>query len=422
MRIEVLTVGDEILRGDVADNNFTTIARLLSASGLALAGHRVLPDDEEALAAGFAEALARGGRLIVTGGLGATPDDRTRAAIARALGVPLLRDEALAAGLRAWYAARGRSPDPALERMAVLPAGAGALPNPVGVAPGLQLRAGGTLLFALPGVPREMEAMLQASVLPELLREAQAEGTLASARLRTVGVGENQLAERIEPLCAAGVRVAYLPAAGRVDLRFTAASAPAARAALAATLESVRAALGERIYAQGDEDLAAVVLDLLRARGRTLAAAESLTGGGVGEALTRVPGSSDVFLGDIVAYHNELKLRLLGVPEPVLAEHGAVSAETAAHMAIGARRACGASVAVATTGVAGPAGGSEAKPVGLVWFALAGGEGFACYRRTGGGDRVLIQDRAVTTALDLLRLDALGRLELAGPPGLAGSV
>ncbi|MBM3318694.1 MAG: CinA family nicotinamide mononucleotide deamidase-related protein, partial [Candidatus Eisenbacteria bacterium] len=422
-RIEVITIGGEILRGEVLDRNFAGIARLCAAAGYPVAEHLTLPDEPEEIAAAISAALARGAWVIATGGLGATPDDRTREAAARALGVAVERDEALAESLAARLRARGGALPEHARRMADLPAGAEPLPNEAGVAPGFLARGGGGLLFALPGVPVEAEAMMRAEVLPRLAEEASREPSpILAARLRTAGVSENELAQRIEPLLDGGVRAAYLPAAGRVDLHFSVAGGAAGRAALEAVLDRARAALGARVYALGEASLAGVVVDLFRRAGRTLAVAESLTGGAVGQALTRVPGSSAVFLGDLVAYADRAKTALLGVPPSTLAAHGAVSAQTAAGMAEGARRAYGASVAVATTGIAGPGGGSESKPVGLVWFGLADSAGVRCYRRAGGGGRVLVQDRATTTALDLLRLHAIGRLDLAGTPGLESRV
>jgi nicotinamide-nucleotide amidase len=417
MRIEVITIGGEILRGDVRDGNALVIARLLAARGCPAAEQRALPDEPVAIAAAVAEALARGARLIVTGGLGATPDDVTREAVARALGRPRVRHAAALESLRAWFAARGRTLDPVAERLADLPAGAEPLVNRIGMAPGFRVRGERGEIFALPGVPREMEAMLRAEVLPRLaLAQLPAGERISARRLRTAGVSEHVLAEEIEPLLAAGVRIAYLPAEGRVDLHLSAAADAPGLAALDATLARVRSRLGPRLYAEGEEGLAAALLELLRRDGRTLAVAESLTGGAVGEALTRVPGSSEVFLGAIVAYADAAKAALLGVAPELLAAHGAVSAPVAIAMARGVLRACGASVAVATTGIAGPGGGSPAKPVGLVYFSVADAREARAYRRDLGGDRTLIQDRATTVALDLLRLHALGRLDLAGTP------
>jgi nicotinamide-nucleotide amidase len=419
VRIEIVTIGNEILSGVIADGNFTRIARHLTREGLSACAGRVLPDDLQRMAAGLAAAAAESDALIVTGGLGGTSDDLTREAIARAFGRPLAPDAALRETLHERFRALGRVPDPQTDRMAHLPAGARALANRTGLAPGIHLRVGACDLFALPGVPAEMETMLHEEVMPRLLQAAgDPEARLATRVLRTTGLPETALAERVEPRLGPGVRVAYLPAAGRVDLRLAAASDPDGRAALESTHARLADELGPLVYARDERALEAVVLESFEERGWTLAIAESLTGGAIGEALTRVPGSSRVFSGDIVAYADAAKRELLGVPGETLAAHGAVSAQTAIAMAAGARRALRADVAVATTGIAGPGGGSPDKPVGLVYLGIcdrAGGSGF---RRLLSGDRRMIQERTTTLALNLLRLHALGRLDLAGSPAL----
>jgi nicotinamide-nucleotide amidase len=419
VRIEIVTIGNEILSGVIGDSNFTRIARQLAREGLSACAGRVLSDDPARIAAGLSAAAAEADALIVTGGLGATSDDLTREAIAQAFERPLALDAALRESLRERFRALGRSPDPQTDRMAHLPAGASALANRTGLAPGIHLRVGACDLFALPGVPAEMETMLREEVMPRLLRATDGRVVRLETRvLRTTGIPETVLAGRVEPLLRAGVRVAYLPAAGRVDLRLSAPGDRDGRAALDETHARLANELGSLVYARDERTLEAVLLELIEGRGWRLAVAESLTGGAIGEALTRVPGSSRVFIGDVVAYADAAKRALLGVPGETLAAHGAVSAQTAVAMASGARRAMCADVAIATTGIAGPGGGSPEKPVGLVYLGIcdrATGRGF---RRLLSGDRWMIRERTTTLALNLLRLHALGCLDLAGSPAL----
>ncbi len=419
MRIEIVTIGNEILSGVIADSNFTCIVRYLAREGLSASAGRVLSDEREEIAAGLRAAAAGADALIVTGGLGATSDDLTREAIALAFDRPLALDATLGEALRKRFHALGRSPDPQTPRMAHLPAGGRALANRTGLAPGIHLRVGACDLYALPGVPAEMEAMLREEVLPRLLQAAGGGAARRATRvLRTTGLPETALAERIEPRLSTGVRVAYLPAAGRIDLRLSAPSDPAGLAALDDTHARLTHELGALVYARDERTLEAVTLEQLEERGWRLAVAESLTGGAIGEALTRVPGSSRVFNGDIVAYANAAKQELLGVPAHVLTTDGAVSAPTAIAMALGARRALRADVAISTTGIAGPQGGTPDKPVGLVYLGISDGAIARGFRRLLGGDRWMVQERTTTLALNLLRLHALGRLDLAGSPAL----
>jgi nicotinamide-nucleotide amidase len=426
MSAEVITIGSEILAGHTFETNFAVIAAALAREGVRVERHTVVPDERSALTEELRRALERSEVVLATGGLGATPDDITRRAVATVLNRKLVfRDELLAAireKLRACDTAAG----PAVETMALLPTGATPLANSVGLAPGFLLRTERSLLFALPGVPAEMEAMLEEQVLP-VLRESGHAGRAVTETLHTAGVSEAVLAEQIEPLLAEGVRAAYLPVPGRVDLRLSASGDEKGRRHLQETISRLQQRLGPHLYGAGAVTLEEAVLQQLRQRHLTLAVAESLTGGQIGGSVTRVPGASEAFLGGIVAYSNAAKQRLLGVPEETLRRYGAVSAPVAIAMAAGARRVLGASVAIATTGIAGPSGGSGDKPVGLVFFGLNDGAGSRAFRYLFSGSRRLVQDRSVTVALDLLRLHLIGRLDLvarheerlageAGPP------
>jgi nicotinamide-nucleotide amidase len=417
MHLEVIAIGNELLGGLIADGNFVHIARMLAAHGVRVRACQVLPDDPAPLREGIRAAAARSTHILLTGGLGATPDDLTREAVAEAFGLQLIARDELVTSLELRRRALGRAPDPLAARMTFLPHGAEPLANAVGMAPGFHLRAGTCELFALPGVPGEMVAMLRDAVIPRLALETLAAAERVATRvLRATGLSENVVASRIVGLLPPSVRVAYLPGAGRLDLRFAAAGDSAGLRALDEACGRVLAELGAFVYAATEVTLEAVVLGLLGDREMTLGVAESLTGGAIGQALTRVPGSSAVFLGGIVAYSNAAKEALLGVPAEMLATHGAVSSPVAAQMAAGAQQAFGARVVIATTGIAGPSGGSPEKPVGLVYFGLRDATRTVVFRRLFGGDRRMIQDHATTVALNLLRLHALGRLDLAGVP------
>jgi len=398
-RAAFVAIGSELLRAQRLDTNSLVAARLLSGCGFALVEKRAIEDDEAAIAAAVADLASRVELLVVSGGLGPTADDVTREGAARAFGRRIERHTALAAAIEARYRASGRAVPAIATRMADVIEGAEVLPNPQGTAPGQALRAGACLVVLLPGVPRELEAILAAHVVPLLGRGP----TIAVRTLHLAGVYESQIEERVSHLYGRYGREAVTILAGRglVDLVLTAAGDDAP-AVVTAMERDFAAAAGDDLFGRDADTLAAVVLGALRARGWRLAVAESCTGGMVGAQLTAVPGASDVFVGGVVAYANELKSRLLGVGEELLATHGAVSAEVAAAMADGAC-ALGAECGVGITGVAGPGGGSAAKPVGTVHVAVRTPTGRRHLGRRLPGDRALVRELAANLALDELR-------------------
>lgn len=411
MHAEAIAVGSEILAGHTRDTNFVTIAAACAREGIALARHTVVPDERDALGEVLTAAMARSPLVFITGGLGATPDDVTRRVLATALGRKLIFREALLETLRGKYAQRGVAMNPASEAMALVPAGAQPIENRVGIAPGLLLRTDASVLVALPGVPGEMERMLLDEVVPLLRREGVA-GRQRSETLRTVGVSETTLVEWVRPLLGEGVQCAYLPGSGRVDLRLWVREADREERELRATVQRLTDRLGPALYARGEASLEKAVVTLLAQRGLRVAAAESLTGGQIGAAITGVPGSSAVFQGCVVAYANDVKRDTLGVAETTLREHGAVSAPVAEAMAQGARVAMGADLAVSVTGIAGPEGGTPDKPIGLVYFGMSEARFARSLRYQMGGSRAMIQERCVTVALNMLRLYTIERLDL----------
>lgn len=415
MKIEVLTIGGEILSGRIVDSNYAYLARRLGAIGLCPTWHSSTLDHADELEAALRLAMRRADGVIVTGGLGATPDDITRPAIAQVWNRALEYRGALWEKIEARYAARGMKLLPISSGMARLPEGAEAIENSEGVAPGIFLRDEARFLISLPGVPREMQAMTESFVLPLLERELARRG-MSLARevvLRTAGVSETVLAERIEP--PAGAEVAYLPHAGGVDLRLQRPLGSSLDdAAHARWVDEVRRVLGPHIYGEGEETLESTIGAALVRGSSTLGVAESLTAGGVTQALVREPGASRYVMGGIVAYANAAKSALLGVESDLLDRFGAVSAECAAAMATGVRRAFGATLGLSTTGIAGPDGGCAEKPIGLVYFALDDGTKIETVRRQFPGSREMVTSRATNTALLLLHRHLAG-IPLEGP-------
>ncbi len=391
----------------MVNSNAAWLSRRLSALGFRVARHVVLPDDLPAMVREFRSAFGRAELVVLTGGLGPTVDDLTRAAAARAAGRPLERLPRVLAAVRAFWERRGRTMPEANAVQADLPHGAAMVPNPVGTAPGFAFRARRALAVALPGVPGELEAMFDGTVEGMLRRAFPRLPSVAVRELHLIGLAEGEVDARLRGIAAPGgnPRLSLMVGAGVVTVRLVATgrTAAAARRTLAGVETEVRALFGTRVFGQDGEDIADVVVALLRRRGKTLAVAESCTGGLIGHLVTGVPGASDVFVEGRVTYADISKRRLLGVPAGVLARHGAVSRETAVAMARGARRRSGADVAVAVTGIAGPGGGSAAKPVGLVWIAVCDGRRVRSGELRLFGDRSAVKQRAARLALDLVR-------------------
>ena len=409
MKLEILTIGTELLLGYTVDTNAAELGRAVAAAGAEITRRTTVADRPEAIRAGLAEALDRAGFVITTGGLGPTRDDMTKTVVADLLGKRLVLDEQLLAGLEARFKRLGR-PMPAVNRtQAEVPEGATVLPNPRGTAPGLWVEdARGRVVVLLPGVPREMRGLLVEEVLPRLVaRHAGEPPVVLSRTVRTTGIAESALAERVGPIEPeiAPLTLAYLPSVEGVDLRVTAwgLGARDAEARLAAVVERLRAAVGEHRYGEDAADLAAVVLDALRSGRHRLGVAESCTGGMLAQRVTNIPGASATFIGGVVAYADVVKTAALKVPIETLEAHGAVSEQTVRAMAEGAQRLFSADCTMAVTGIAGPGGGTPDKPVGTVWLAARVHTATRAVKRVFPGDRDEIRRRAAQAALDLLR-------------------
>ena len=416
MAIELLTIGTELLLGFTVDSNAAEIGRALSGAGIRVTRKASVGDTGDAILAGVQEALGRTGAVLCTGGLGPTADDITKKVVADLYGWPLEFHDAIWQHLLERFARFGRKPAEKNRSQAEVPRGAVVLPNRWGTAPGLWFEGPPGLVILLPGVPSEMRGLLHHEVLPRLASRA-GNTVIRSRALRTTGVPESTLAERITGIeeIVAPLSLAYLPGVMGVDLRLTAWNLPADEAdqRLARGVGEIRARAAEWIYGEDDADLAAVVLDQARRRGWKIATAESCTGGGLGERLTNIPGSSEVFLGGVVAYDNAVKEGLLDVPPALFAEHGAVSEPVAAAMVRGITRRLGAELGISVTGIAGPGGGTPDKPVGLVYIGTAVNGTVTVTRSLFVGDRGEIRARAAQVALNRLRL----AVEMGAGPG-----
>ncbi len=405
--IEIVAVGDELLSGATVDSNAATIARTLEPLGLRVTRKTTVGDCAADIAGAVGAALERCGAVITTGGLGPTRDDVTRNAVAGVFGRELeFRDDLWQALERRW-ARRGVIPQ-TNRVQAEVPAGAEVFRNPRGTAPGIAIADDERgLCIMLPGPPHEVENILAESVVPFLAaRVAGAARRPFRRQLRTTGIAESAIAERVgDKLDDLPLEVAFLPKVDGNDIRVTgwATDGLAIAGALDDALGRLRKILGIHVYSEGDVDLAQVVGDLLRQRRLTVAVAESCTAGLIAKRLTEPAGASDYFWGGMIVYADAGKVEMLGVSADTLARHGAVSEETAREMAVGACRRSGADASIAVTGIAGPTGGTEEKPVGTVWLAVRVGDVTVAARRYYPGTRDMVRARAAQGGLDLLR-------------------
>jgi nicotinamide-nucleotide amidase len=413
--VEVITIGDELLLGFTIDTNAAHLARQLAAIGMHVARRATVGDEASEIARAVGEGLERTGAVITTGGLGPTSDDLSKDSVAALFGRGMHLDVDHLAWMEERWVKRFNRPLPAgNRRQAMIPDGAEKLENRHGSAPGIWLEdERGRWVAMLPGVPGEMRGMLADTLIPRLSARLTRGTVVRSVTLRTTGVAESLLADQIESIPGGPLEVslAYLPSITGVDLRLTVRDVPPedAEASLSTSASRLRAQVGESIYGENDDDLAAVVLQLCRERKLTIGVGESCTGGLLGARLTAVPGSSDVVLGGVIAYHNDVKRELLGVDRAVLDEHGAVSEPVVRQMASSARRVTRANIGLAITGIAGPSGGTPDKPVGMVWIAadIEGDVQARMLRLWGGRDEV--RQRAAQWILELVRRSLLTR-------------
>lgn len=410
MRASILSIGTELTTGQTIDTNAGWLAAELTGLGFRITEHATVGDELEPIAAAIRRMLDGCDIVILTGGLGPTPDDLTREALAEAIGRPLEENAEAADQIHAFFARLDRTVHRSNLRQAMMPRGCAVIRNESGTAPGILFRSESAVLFALPGVPDEMKAMFRKAIVPEL--QAGSSSVVAVRhRLNCFGMSEAKIGELLGEFMARGRNplVGTTASHGTISIRIVARgeSASEAESLLRDDVGRFRKLLGTVVFGEGEDSLESVVGELLRRRGETLATAESCTGGLLAKRLTDIPGSSGYFLRGFVTYSNDAKIAELGVPAEMVSAHGAVSEEVAGALASGCRTISGSDYALSTTGIAGPTGGGPPdKPVGLVYVGLAD-EGGVVVRRLVLGDyldRMEIRNRACHTALNLLRL------------------
>jgi nicotinamide-nucleotide amidase len=415
MTVELINTGSELMLGRVLNTHQQWLCRRLADLGYVVSRQVAVPDTGKDIEQAVREALSRADLIITTGGLGPTSDDITRDLIARLLGKSLQEDPAVVAHIQKFFDARKR-PMPASTRVqAMVPEGGRVLPNPHGTAPGLALHVSpnpfntagqSAWLIMLPGPPRELRPMFDTSVQPFLKEMLPLKDLFLCKTLRTSGIGESVVEEKVgdllKPLVEQGLELGYCARPGEVDVRLAAHGEKAASLVNKAE-EIVRAKLNPHIFGTESDELETILVQLLTERKQTLALAESCTGGCIANKVTNVPGASAVLLAGLVTYSNEAKQKFLGVRAETLAEHGAVSEPVAREMAEGALKETGATFALSVTGIAGPGGGTETKPVGAVFIGLAGPFKTIVIRGYNPYDRETFKQVTSQQALELLR-------------------
>lgn len=410
MNAEIVSVGTELLLGQIVDTNAAYLSRALARVGITVYRRSTVGDNRERLSRALREALDSADVVFTIGGMGPTMDDITRDVLSEVTGVPLVFSEEIAGQLREFFERRGRTLLESQLRQAYVPSRGRALPNPNGTAPGLLFDIPPKLAIALPGPPGEFIPILENEVLP-FLRERTGGEVIHSRVVRVCGLGEAMVEDRVKDLMTGdNPTVAPYAKTSEVHLRVTARarSVEEAEALIQPVVHEIERRLGAHVYAYDDEPLESVVVRLLKQSGKTLAVAESCTGGLLAGRMTDISGSSAVFLGGVVAYSNEAKVNFLGVSPEVIGVHGAVSEPVALAMATGARDRFRSDFGIGITGIAGPTGGTPDKPVGLVWIALADAAGAEAVRHHFVGVRADIRTRAVHAALTMLRERLVG--------------
>jgi nicotinamide-nucleotide amidase len=411
MKCEVISIGSELTSGQNLDTNSQWLSRRLAEVGIPVGWHTTIADDLEANIDAFRIACRRARLVLITGGLGPTQDDLTREALASAAGVELVFHQESFDRIRDMFARRGRTMPERNRVQALFPAGSEPIPNDRGTAPGIWMRIGDATVAAMPGVPSEMYHMFDVGVLPRVLQLGLGGGVLVQRKINTFGAGESHIEEKLFDLTRRGhvPEVGITASDAIISLRiFARADTPAAAEAQIEPVERIiRERLGDLVFGVGDEDVQHAVIALLAQKRQTLSAAEGVTGGVVGKQITSVPGASAWFMGGVIAYDNRLKVDLLGVPQALLDEHGAVSAPVAEAMAVGCRTRLGTDLAVSTVGIAGPADGGTDRPVGMVFAALAWDGGVSSASFSWIGTRAEVQRRTARMALNRARLHLL---------------
>lgn len=412
MQAVILSIGDELVLGQSLDTNSAYLSAQLAARGIGTLYHQTVADDQPAIVDAIKHASERVSIVLMTGGLGPTEDDLTRQALADAMAVDLVTDEESIKAIRTFFDKRGRDMPERNAVQAKHPKGSVMIANSAGTAPGISAKVGKALFYIMPGPPLEMEAMWKKSVLPEIKKLAPQRKFILTKKINTFGVGESTIADQLGDLMdrARNPKVGTTAGGGLVGVRLRSEfeDTETAERELDKTVSLVHEKLGAIIFSEDDRTLQEAAVTNLRDARKTLATAESCTGGMIGAMITETAGASDVFKGGWVTYANEMKVNQLGVNPIVVKQHGAVSEQVAKAMAQGTRERSGADVAVSVTGIAGPGGGTENKPVGTVWIGLADGDKAQAVLLHLSGTRDGIRLRAAQSALQIVRYHLMG--------------
>ncbi len=404
---EIITIGDEILYGQITDTNTQWISSELDRMGIRTRRKTTVGDSEDEILAAFDEAGKRADIVFITGGLGPTRDDLTKPCLARFFNTDLYLNEDALQEVTDFFRSKGKELTELNKGQAMMPRGSVKIKNKKGTAPGIWLENESTIYIAMPGVPHEMKHMMKLHILPQIAERFH-RPVIFHKMIKTIGIGESWLSEKIknwEDALPAHIRLAYLPNFGQVRLRLTASGKDLdlLKADVSRQIDELQLLAGEYIFGYDDDEIQEVVGKLLRKHKLTLSAAESCSGGYFSHMITSVPGSSDYFLGGIVSYANDVKINELGVDQSILAQHGAVSRECIEAMASGVKEKLNTSLGVASSGIAGPGGGTEQKPVGTVWIAVAFDNQVISRKLQLGNDRLLNIRLTAIYMLDLIR-------------------
>ena len=406
MKVEVITIGDEILLGQTVDTNSAWIGQQLSAMGFEVSRIVSISDTVTEIVDALDNALSRSKIVLLTGGLGPTKDDITKTVLTEYFDTELELNQEVLAKIELFFVKHGREMIEANILQAHLPKACTVINNPKGTAAGMWFEKGGSVVVSMPGVPYEMKAIMEESVLSRLQEKFAPEG-LKYQMIMTTGIGESFLAEKIRDwemdLRSEGFELAYLPSPGSVKLRITGKGNMANTSLIAEKVEGLQLLIPNYIYSADDRRIEEVVGDLLKEKRKTISTAESCTGGYISHLLTSISGSSEYYLGSVIAYANAVKKSELNVSSSVIKENGVVSEAVVKQMAVGVRNKMKTDYGVSTSGIAGPDGGSEAKPVGTVWIAVSSGKGVVAKQFLFGSDRLRNIERAAKAALNMLR-------------------